>query len=363
MKKLGVILAAVSFFTSLSAQNSTHPWAVDLNLNFREYNGDVGNQFFKFNDGRAQPGLGITRYFTPWINARAYVNYGNSKYMGDSAGLISKPVDLRALNIGAQAQFKLNNGKFLKEDVLIAPYLAAGIAYWNFKNNNAPNTKTGVIGIPLSAGLSFNVHPRVNILAQTTYNLNFNDNAENYTYNTKKDNWLQYSVGVGFNFGKGSDNTTTKKKDSDKDGVADEIDRCPNTRKGAKVDEFGCEIVSVDANTELKGIIKNVLFETSSDQLKEESKTELDKVVTILYKFPSSILIIEGHTDNTGTAALNLDLSNRRAESVKAYLVSKGIDAARLIAKGYGQSMPLVSNDTPEGRSLNRRVELILTTK
>lgn len=80
----------------------------------------------------------------------------------------------------------------------------------------------------------------------------------------------------------------------------------------------------------------------------------------MLKAHPDLKLLIEGHTDNTGSAEINQSLSEKRAEAVKAYLVSTfGIDASRLEAKGFGASKPVASNDTPEGRQQNRRVELV----
>jgi outer membrane protein OmpA-like peptidoglycan-associated protein len=78
-------------------------------------------------------------------------------------------------------------------------------------------------------------------------------------------------------------------------------------------------------------------------------------------RYPNAKLTIEGHTDNTGTNAHNMKLSNDRAKSVVDYLVSKGIDASRLTAVGFGEEKPVTTNKTAEGRTLNRRVELKLT--
>ena len=89
------------------------------------------------------------------------------------------------------------------------------------------------------------------------------------------------------------------------------------------------------------------------------SKPTLDKVVAVLKAQPAWKLTIEGHTDSSGGDAHNQELSNRRAEAVKSYLVGAGIGADRLTARGLGASAPLASNDTPLGRSQNRRVELV----
>ncbi len=101
-----------------------------------------------------------------------------------------------------------------------------------------------------------------------------------------------------------------------------------------------------------------VLFEVDQAVLKPEAAAELNEVVKLLKGNPKIHLEIGGHTDNTGTPAHNLDLSERRAAAVRNYFVEHGIDVNRLSIKGYGADVPVADNTTPEGRSANRRVEL-----
>jgi len=151
--------------------------------------------------------------------------------------------------------------------------------------------------------------------------------------------------------------------DTDKDGVFDGLDACPDTKPGAKIDEKGCEIVPPKApplfEMEKKTLVlEGVNFEVDKAELTPDSLAVLDKVAASLRDWPEVKVEIGGHTDASGSAAHNLDLSQRRAESVKAYLVSKGIDPSRLTAKGYGKTKPIADNKTKEGKAKNRRVEL-----
>ena len=139
--------------------------------------------------------------------------------------------------------------------------------------------------------------------------------------------------------------------DSDGDGVVDSKDRCPDSKGAAKVDDNGCEIAGV---IELKG----VRFSTNSAQLTPGSLAVLDEAAATLVKHSDIKAEVAGHTDNRGVAAKNKKLSQQRAEAVMHYLVSKGVNAANLTAKGYGQEDPVADNKTEEGRSANRRVEL-----
>lgn len=104
-------------------------------------------------------------------------------------------------------------------------------------------------------------------------------------------------------------------------------------------------------------VLKNIFFETNKFDLKQKSEVELDKLFTFLTNNSTLNIEIGGHTDNVGSTEDNQLLSQNRAKSVADYLISKGIDAARLSYKGYGESMPIATNDTEEGRAQNRRTE------
>ncbi|HXP92047.1 MAG TPA: OmpA family protein [Candidatus Binatia bacterium] len=106
-----------------------------------------------------------------------------------------------------------------------------------------------------------------------------------------------------------------------------------------------------------------ILFAFDSAQLTDESKSVLDAVADYLRSAPGVRLQVQGHTDNIGGAQFNLDLSQKRAAAVKAYLIAKGIAASRLTAKGYGYGVPVADNATPEGRSLNRRVVFVTSAQ
>lgn len=105
-------------------------------------------------------------------------------------------------------------------------------------------------------------------------------------------------------------------------------------------------------------VLKNIFFETNKYELKPESQVELDKVVQLLKDNPTLKIQISGHTDNSGKASDNITLSENRAKSVTTYIISKGINAARLTFKGWGDTQPIAGNATPEGRAQNRRTEL-----
>ena len=109
--------------------------------------------------------------------------------------------------------------------------------------------------------------------------------------------------------------------------------------------------------------LMNIFFDNNEFALKPASLTELEKVVALLRENPSLAISIEGHTDNVGSDADNLKLSLNRAKAVTTYLVNQGIDSKRLTHKGYGSTRPIAPNSTQEGKALNRRTEMQVTSQ
>ncbi len=144
--------------------------------------------------------------------------------------------------------------------------------------------------------------------------------------------------------------------DNDGDGVLDTMDKCGGTPPGVGVDLDGCPLVAEIAESK---VLEGVNFAHNSADLTPSSFAVLDNVAASLAAYPEVKVEIQGHTDSSGSAAYNLDISSRRAASVKEYLVRQGIATDRLTAVGYGEDLPLANNETKAGRATNRRVELV----
>jgi outer membrane protein OmpA-like peptidoglycan-associated protein len=144
--------------------------------------------------------------------------------------------------------------------------------------------------------------------------------------------------------------------DNDLDGIPDDTDKCPTqpeTFNGIE-DEDGCP----DAKEIGKQfVLRGINFESGRADLTPDSHTVLDQVIASLNAYPEARLEVRGHTDSQGPANFNLELSKKRAESVRQYLIKGGIDPKRVSSVGIGEEEPMSSNATPEGRSLNRRIE------
>lgn len=183
--------------------------------------------------------------------------------------------------------------------------------------------------------------------------------------------------------------------DTDGDGVSDADDKCPNTEKGIKVDVKGCDldtdgdgvidskdkcptvkgdvnfegcpapkkVVKEDVKKRLAFAARSILFESSKSIIRPKSYSMLDEIVTILNEYSDYSLRMMGHTDNSGNSEANLILSQQRVDAVRQYLISKGIADSRLEAIGFGAQRPITTNETPAGRTENRRVEMELYLK
>lgn len=170
------------------------------------------------------------------------------------------------------------------------------------------------------------------------------------------------------------------KMDTDGDGVSDYFDKCPNTPSGVKVDGGGCPlpvppmptkdtVIKIEKSTTyvitpedqmiVTETFRNLEFEFGKSTIRARSLPYLDRLAALLIKKGFS-LKLAGHTDNVGSDAANMKLSKDRAESVKNYLVSQGSNSSRIEATGYGESQPIATNKTAEGRQKNRRVEMTL---
>lgn len=147
--------------------------------------------------------------------------------------------------------------------------------------------------------------------------------------------------------------------DNDGDGLANPEDKCPEqpeTRNGFQ-DRDGCPDEVPPELDELAGIMDGINFDTDKDTIKGESKPILDNAVSVMGKYAQIRVEIIGHTDSQGGYRHNMDLSQRRADAVRQYLVDAGIDGSRITTRGAGPDEPVATNDTAAGRAKNRRIE------
>lgn len=193
-------------------------------------------------------------------------------------------------------------------------------------------------------------------------NFQFRGDFRNYNSIDNEYNELALTLGVGYRFGASTPAPVAtpapapqpvKEIDSDGDGVYDSKDQCPNTPKTHKVDAVGCSLKL----TETVSIELNITFDTAKAVIKPEFESEVAKLAEFMDQYADTVVTVEGHTDSQGSDSYNQKLSQSRADSVKAMLITKyGVAADRVNAVGYGESKPVADNSTADGREQNRRV-------
>ena len=308
---------------------------------------------------------------------------------------------------------------------VVQPYVKAGYGLMGYSITlkSTTGTETEFNGgekvnesfIPVGAGLKFNLSNNINL--DLGYSMNFvdGDNLDGYRSGPQSDKFSYSHIGLEFALGGKSkpqlayynpvaamqDDYITRNaalqaelanermrnaerlaqmdvdwkrylNDSDKDGVSDYFDKCPNTPAGIQVDGAGCEIkvtnttinpvrvvVTEEDRRVVAEAIRNLEFDFGKSTIRPSSFPSLNRVADLL-KTKDFSLKLAGHTDNVGSNAANLKLSKDRAESVKSHLVNQGANTSRIEATGYGESQPISTNKTAVGRQNNRRVEFTL---
>ena len=255
-------------------------------------------------------------------------------------------------------------GKFMP-DSLVSPYVMGGVGYLS-ADVDLPDFG----GLPTAGETSGSGTATAGLGVEVAFgNSPWSLRAEYRVRQTFSDSLLDQigSIGVQYSFGGGRTRaapvTTAAAEptqepralpplappaDTDGDGIVDSRDKCPGTAAGVTVGPDGCEQMR----------LKNVYFGTESAQLSARAQGKLDETAQLLARHPDVTVEIAGHADSRGPEAYNQALSERRAEAVRRYLESKGVDPARMTARGYGESRPVASNETLLGQSDNRRVEL-----
>jgi OOP family OmpA-OmpF porin len=296
------------------------------------------------------------------------------------------------------------------------PVLTAGGTSTNFKTDNGGSINE--FYIPVGVGVKFNIAKGINLDLGYQVNFVYSDNVDGFNYGSNNDKFSYAHAGLEFALGKKSkpqlavhnpvssmrteylmENQNTKNQlqaeidaqkaqndqlkadlattnanlakftaDSDGDGVPDFYDKCPNTPTGTKVDGAGCplpvakdvKIYVTEADRQVvREAVKNLEFDFGKATIREHSDESLNKLAQLMVAKKFS-LKLSGYTDNVGSVSANLTLSKNRAEAVKTYLATQGVDPAKITAEGYGKANPIATNKTAKGRQLNRRVEFSL---
>lgn len=430
-KTLPVALAALLIGGSVQAQdqagtnsNQLTTWSIGLNAGVLTPLSPLGGKN-DFSNSKSSLGYGlyIKKQITPYFSLR--LDGVRGKLKGDN----SENWKSGAPNVSAVNAFETNldysgslnavvnlfNIDMFNANSAVQLYASAGAGLAGYKVKTSATAGGALVDyaggktiseliIPVGLGAKFKVAERVNLDLGWTVNFVDGDNLDG-VYRGNNDKYNYGYAGLEFALGKGSkqlawhnpvaltyeealsakqtanalkaENDKLRAemndllKDSDGDGVADKLDKCPGTPAGIVVDGSGCplkvpvpviqeKVIITEADRKVvEEAIKNLEFDLGKATIRSKSYATLNRVAALLVEKNFS-LKLAGHTDNTGSMALNMRLSKERAESVKAYLVSQGANPSRIEAVGYGPNQPIATNKTAAGRQLNRRVEFTL---
>lgn len=241
------------------------------------------------------------------------------------------------------------------------PVIGAGAGVVDISHTNENNLK---LGVKLRGGAEYalnnNFSLGLNVDYQHVNKMVFADNLDGRNIHA-----LAARVGLTYYFGKSSSQEITKtatgtvvkatEKDTDNDGVVDSKDKCPNTVAETKVNAYGC------AEAEKASVHLNVRFDSGKSTITSGYDDDLKDLAAFMTDHPETKIEIQGHTDSSGSKALNKKLSQLRADSVKDTLTSKfGAEASRITAVGYGDEEPIADNKNEAGRQQNRRVIAVI---
>ncbi|MBC8986026.1 OmpA family protein [Pedobacter sp. N36a] len=431
-KTLPVAFAALLIGGSVQAQdqagttsNQLTTWSIGLNAGVLTPLSPLGghNDFSNMKSSLGY-GLYIKKQITPYFSLR--LDGVRGKLKGDnsenwkSGAPNASPVNAFETNLdysgSLNAVVNLFNISMFNANSAVQLYASGGAGLAGYKVKTSATSGGALVDyaggktiseliIPVGLGAKFKLADRVNLDLGWTVNFVDGDNLDGYARGNSSDKYNYGYAGLEFALGKGSkqlawhnpvaltyeEALSAKQtanalkaendklrgemndllKDSDGDGVADKLDKCPGTPAGVVVDGSGCplkipvpviqeKVIITEADRKVvEEAIKNLEFDLGKATIRAKSYTTLNRVAALLVEKNFS-LKLAGHTDNTGSMALNLRLSKERAEAVKAYLVSQGANPSRIEAVGYGPNQPIATNKTAAGRQQNRRVEFTL---
>ena len=338
MKKISAIGCSILLASSLMAANGYRYEVVpNVSKNFS----DRGSGF----ESATGIGVRLNAYLNDVVGVQ--LDYDRLDNVHFRHGPQKSDIDRIGLNLLLEAPSTSN----------VTPYMLIGGGYENVEVKLDDEDSQAFANV--GAGFKYSVNKALDVLAEAKYVRKL----DSY------DSDVVGTFGLGYKFGYVAppapapqpvvepeptpEPVVEQPKDSDGDGVVDANDKCPNTAQGVQVDDNGCPV-----DLEL-----TVYFDFDKAVIKDEFKPKIDKVIDVLKKEPTYKAVVAGHTDSIGSEAYNMRLSQKRADALKAYMVAAGVEADRIKTEAFGETKPVASNQTKEGRAQNRRDEAKFSIK
>ena len=322
---------------SLSAQSKDEPWQFFVGINVIDTfptgapgSGDLLEEILNIDHWNIAPYpsfLVVKKYLGAGFSFGTRFSLNTKNQYGDTSASDNY------YNVDGIVSYNLNT---LFKGERLMPFLELGGGYSIFDEQGAGYFNLGA-GLELWMGEN-----KKTALTVESFYKNIGQ-----TYGVKH---FQRSLGVAFLFG--------GDKDSDEDGVLNKEDECPETPDLSAFN--GCPNITEDEIKRHQEIGQTIFFSTNQWDINSRNNLILEEAFNILLKYPTYLIELGGHTDSVGNSESNQVLSEKRANSVEQFLIEKGLAASKIISKGYGEQMPVESNDTIGGRTVNRRVEFKL---
>jgi OOP family OmpA-OmpF porin len=330
MKKRILSLAAGVALASAIALPAAAEVPITINAGISQWYFDGDRNF----DDEATPWGSLEWAFSDHWAAEVFYTEGDSETSRTNLDLDITNWQLNMMYYG---------GSYIGGGNRVRPYLLVGGGEVDYEFSDGSDTVETTVNA--GAGLRWMITPRFGARV---------DARMLHSLDEEQNDWL-FTAGLNFYFGKVAEDIPPpppEPMDSDGDGVTDDRDQCPGTPAGTRVDANGCPLpVERVASIKLK-----VNFDFDSTKVKEQYFNDIGELAAFLKRFDDVDVELEGHTDSTGPETYNQMLSQRRAEAVRDMLVNQyGIASSRIKPMGYGESRPVASNDTKEGRAENRR--------
>ncbi|KAF1709400.1 hypothetical protein CSC70_11400 [Pseudoxanthomonas kalamensis DSM 18571] len=364
-KKLlcAALLAGLGVAQAAAAQDFDDRWYLTGSVGYNMQDSDRRTEDAAFGT------LGLGKFISPNWSVDGEVNYQKPTFAHNN--------DLNWSQYGVSLDLRRH---FISEGRAWNPYLLAGIGYQRSEEEyviSSPNSpaqrEEGNLAAKFGAGIQGTFDKRAAIRAEIAYRADFDDQSyaagggtdnSGYPHRMEESYFgdILASVGVIIPLGPLAAAApavvapvvapSCADLDDDGDGVNNCDDKCPGSQAGQAIGPDGCPVpLSID--------LKGVNFDFDKSTLRPDAVAILGEAVEILKRYPDLRVEVAGHTDSIGTEAYNQGLSQRRADVVYKYLTDNGIDASRLVGPtGFGESRPIDSNSTKEGRARNRRTEL-----
>jgi outer membrane protein OmpA-like peptidoglycan-associated protein len=377
------------------AQTADQPWGFRAAFGVNHYKGDLGNTMLEFNSSDMFWGIGLAYYISPHLGLALNANdFTLQKANGPNDRTFKK----------RDTHFKtsdFNLGLMLRVKPFVTrlnPYIAFGLG-GNFMHNldNQQNQDSHfVFSIPFGIGVNYEITPHFSLNAQMIYNRTFTDDiidsyplaagkavdgqANKNLDHTGHDDFMLSTIGIVFNFGGGKNHEMSmqekllrqsmknlKAAQNASDMSANNLQQAQqlnaetlaaldSLRKARNMSEQQLDQLKSD----LSHIVSNIQFGFDKSDIIDPSKKQLNSLADILNDFPDLSVTIGAHADKRGSQSYNQKLSQRRAQSVKEYLTSHGVNSSRITTHAYGKDKPLMSGNTPTAYAQNRAVQLTL---